>query len=510
MATENQISSYPGAALAEETDRPVTPGPELRPHRPAGTTVAGGRAPGWRKPLALAALCLGQFMLQLDTTIVNVALPSISRSLHASTSGLQWVVDGYILALASLLLSSGRIGDRSGHKRVYLVGLGVFALGSGLCALATSTDELVGFRALQGIGAAIELPATLALLTVAFPDARERAQAVGIWAGSGGLSLVLGPVLGGLLIRAFGWRAIFLVNLPVALLAALLTVTTIREARRATRGRLDLPGQALGIATLGLLTAAAIEGGRHGFSATLPAALLAGGAVALIAFLFIEHRRPEPMLPLGYFRSPTYATANIAGLVMGFVMFSILFIFALYFQDITGDSALGGGLSFVPLCAAFAITGPLIGRLVHRVGHRTPMVAGLALTALGALMLLRVSANGGYGQVWPGFLSIGIGYGLTSTPMAAAVLSTVPAARAGMASATNNTARQIGGVFGIAILGSLLPAATGSPSYPHQFTAGLHHALITIAVCALLAAALTATRIPGRAVNARHLIDGGE
>jgi DHA2 family methylenomycin A resistance protein-like MFS transporter len=175
-----------------------------------------------------------------------------------------------------------------------------------------------------------------------------------------------------------------------------------------------------------------------------------------------------------------------------------LFIFALYFQDIAGDSALQGGLSFVPLCGAFAVTGPLIGRLVHRVGHRTPMVVGLALIALGALLLLRVSAHSSYAQIWPAFLSIGVGYGLTSTPMAAAVLGAVPAARAGMASATNNTARQIGGVFGIAILGSLLPATTQTHAYAEHFTTGLHHALIAIAISALVATILTATKIPGR------------
>src|ERR1700722_254995 len=241
----------------------------------AATSVRAGALSSWvsrrRQPLVLIAVCMGQFMLQLDTTIVNVALPSIARSLHASTSGLQWVIDGYILALASLLLSSGRIGDRSGHKRVYLIGLGVFALGSGLCALATSTGELVGFRALQGIGAAIELPATLALLTGTFPGARERAQAVGIWAGAGGLSLVLGPVIGGLLLRAFSWPAVFLVNLPVALAAALV-IAAVPETHERSAGRMDLPGQALGAASLALLAAAAIPGGRHGFSTSLPLA----------------------------------------------------------------------------------------------------------------------------------------------------------------------------------------------------------------------------------------------
>ena len=463
------------------------------PGAPTETTTAADSH--WRKPVALTALCLGQFMLQLDTTIVNVALPSIARSLHTSTTGLQWVVDAYIIALASLLLSSGRIGDRSGHRRIYLIGLGTFAVGSGLCALATSTGELVCFRALQGIGAAIELPATLALLTSAFPGTRERAQAVGIWAGSGGLSLVLGPVLGGLLIRAFGWPAVFVVNLPVAALAAVLTLTAVHETRKPTSGRLDLAGQVLAAAALGCLAGAAIEGSRLGFAAGLPLVLLAAGTAALVAFLCVEHRHPEPMLPLGYFRDWAYATANADGLLMGFVMFSILFVFALYFQQIAGDSALSGGLSFIPLCGAFALTGPVIGRLVPRTGHRAPMVAGLALIALGAILLLQLSDHS-RGPVWPAFLIIGVGYGLTSTPMAAAVLGAVPASRAGMASATNNTARQIGGVFGIALIGSLLPTAPSSGSYAEHFLVGLHRGLAVIAACALLGATLTATRLP--------------
>jgi DHA2 family methylenomycin A resistance protein-like MFS transporter len=458
-----------------------------------GTTNDGRVAS--RRWLALAALCLGQFMLQLDTTIVNVALPSIARSLHSSTAGLQWVVDGYILALASLLLTSGRIGDRSGHRRVYLTGLAVFALGSGLCALATSIDELVCFRALQGIGAAVELPATLALITSTFPDSRERTQAVGIWAGSGGLSLVLGPVLGGLLVRAFAWPAVFLVNVPIALLAAGLAIFAVRDTQETTAARLDLPGQALAVAALALLAGGAIEGGREGFTATLPLALLAAGALGLIAFLTVEHRRTDPMLPLGYFRSAAYAAANADGLVMGFVMFSILFVFALYFQQVAGDSALQGGLSFVPLCGAFALVGPIIGRLVHRVGSRAPMTGGLALIAVGTLLLVRIGVHTGYGLVWPAFLIIGVGYGMTSTPMAAAVLGAVPAARAGMASSTNNTARQVGGVFGIAILGSLVPAGLGSS---HRFISGLHSALIAAAICALAGAALAALKIPGR------------
>jgi DHA2 family methylenomycin A resistance protein-like MFS transporter len=472
-----------------------------------GLASAGGLS-RWvtprRRVLVLAAVCLGQFMLQLDTTIVNVALPSIARSLHATTSGLQWVVDGYILALASLLLSSGRMGDRSGHKRVYLAGLALFALGSGLCALASTTGELVCFRVLQGIGAAIELPATLALITATFPDTRERGRAVGLWAGAGGLSLVLGPVLGGLLLRWFAWPAVFLVNLPVAIVAGALVLVAVPDAGDRHAGRMDLPGQALAAASLGLLAAAAIQGGRHGFSGTVPILFLLSGLLALVAFLLVERSRSEPMLPLSYFLNGAYATANVAGLIMGFVMFSILFIFALYFQQVAGYSPLQSGLSFIPLCGAFAAAGPLIGRNIHRTGHWPPMAGGLALIALGALLLLRVGVHNDYEAVWPAFLIIGIGYGITSTPMAAAVLSCVPPDRAGMASSTMNTARQIGGVFGIAILGSLLPAASGASHYAELFTAGMHDGLIVAAVCALIGAVLAANQILGSRVRPRN------
>jgi DHA2 family methylenomycin A resistance protein-like MFS transporter len=448
--------------------------------------------------LALGALCLGQFMLQLDTTIVNVALPNIAQDLHARTSDLQWVVDGYILALASLLLSTGRIGDRSGHKRVYLTGLGIFGLGSGLCALATSTGELTAFRVIQGIGAAMELPATLALVRGTFPDPRRRGLAIGIWTGSGGLSLVLGPVIGGALIRAFDWRAVFLVNLPVALIAGVLAAVTVREYQSPSPGHLDLPGQVLGAAGLGLLAGAAIETGAEGFLHALPVGLFLGGAGALAAFVLVERLRPEPMLPLGYFRDRAYSAANFGGLVMGFVIFSFLFAFPLYFQQVEGETALASGLKFIPLCGAFALIGPVIGRLVHRTGHRVPMTAGLSLIALGAVLLLPVGARTGYGAIGPAFLLVGIGYGLVSTPMANAVLAAVPANRAGMAASTNNTARQIGGVFSVAVIGSLLPTGAGGEDYAGRFVTGLHTGLGLIAGVSVLGAVLALTQIPRR------------
>jgi DHA2 family methylenomycin A resistance protein-like MFS transporter len=446
------------------------------------------------KALVLAALCLGQFMIQLDLTIVNVALPSIGRDLGASVAGLQWVVDGYSLALASLLLIGGRVGDRSGHKRVYLTGLAVFGVGSGLCALAPSAGWLVGFRVLQGVGGAIELPATLAILTLTFIDERERAQAVGIWAGAAGSSLVVGPVLGGGLIAAFGWRAVFIVNLPIALAIGGLTLVGVRETVEPGGGGLDLPGQVLGAAALGLLAGGAIEGGRHGFADPLALGLFVGGALSVVAFVVVEHLVADPVLPLGYFRRAAYAAANADGLVMGFVTFGVLFLFALFFQQAQGDSAIAAGLRFLPLTVAFVVTGPLVGRMIDRVGHRAPMALGCVLMGIGTLLLLRVEATSRYGLVWWPFVIIGVGYGLTSTPMAAAVLGAVPDERAGMASSTNLTARVAGGVFGVAVLGALLPTGAGAQA----FTSGLHNALAVTGAVALVGAAIAVSFIRPR------------
>jgi EmrB/QacA subfamily drug resistance transporter len=463
----------------------------------APTKQAGAATGRPGKAWVLLAVSLGQFLIQLDLTIVNVALPAIGRDLGTSVSGLQWVVDGYNLALASLLLVGGRIGDRSGHKRVYLAGVLIFALGSALCAVAPTAGALVAFRVLQGAGAAIELPATLAILTHTFTGTRERAQAVGIWASAAGSSLVIGPVLGGGLVAAFGWRAVFLVNLPVTAAIGVLACRAVRETAQDSAGGLDLPGQLLDAAALGLLAGGAIEGGRHGFAAALPLGLFAGGAASLTAFILAEHRRPHPVLPLRFFRSAAYCAANAAGLVMGFVTIGLLFLFALFFQQVQGDSAIGAGLRFLPLTAAFVIAGPLVGRLIERAGHRVPMAAGCALLAVGAVLLLRVGAGSGYGPVWWPFVIIGIGYGLLSTPMAAAVLGAVPRERAGMASSTNLTARIAGGVFGVAVLGALV-SASGGAGADQAFTHGLHTALTVAAAVAFTGALLTAAFIPGR------------
>ncbi|MGH3250281.1 MAG: MFS transporter [Trebonia sp.] len=472
---------------------------ESTTNRRPPTADGSGHQSGHTKALILVATSLGQFMIQMDLTIVNVALPDIGRGLGGSTAGLQWVIDGYSLALASLLLLGGRLGDRSGHKRVYLAGLGIFGVGSALCALATSMDALICFRVLQGIGAAVEMPATLAILSHTFTRQRERAQAVGIWAGAAGTSLVIGPVLGGLLTDAFGWPAVFIVNLPVTALVVVLTLVTVSEAAEPGGGGLDVPGQVLGATAIALLAAGVIEGGQHGFGGGLSLGLLAGGTASLAVFVAVERTRADPMLPLSYFRRAAYSAANGDGLVMGFVTIGLLFLYALFFQQVQGNSAAAAGVRFVPLTIAFVIAGPLVGRVIERVGHRVPMAVGCAAMGAGCLLLLRVTASSGYAQTaWP-FAVIGVGYGLTSTPMAAAVLGAVPRERAGMASATNLTARVIGGVFGVAVLGALLPAArTGGRSFTAAFTSGLHTALLVASVIALAGATAAAAFIrPG-------------
>ena len=460
-----------------------------------------------KKALVLAAVCLGQFLIQLDLTVVNVALPDIGRDLDASVSGLQWVLDSYNLALASLLLVGGRLGDRSGHRRVYLVGLAVFALGSGLCALASSTAALVAFRVLQGVGAAIELPATLAILTHTFVEPDERARAVGVWTAAAGSSLIIGPVLGGALVSAFGWQAVFLVNLPIVVIVVFLVLTTVGDIAKGG-GPLDLPGQVLGTTGLALLAAGAIESGRPGFSPSVAAGLLVAGALSMAGFVAAERRSRHPMLPLGYFSSASYTAVNATALVMGFITIGTLFVFSLYFQHVWGDSPLEAGLRFLPLTVAFVVVGPIAGRAIAAVGHRVLMASGCVLFGAGNLLLLLgtgVHSDPG-ATSWP-FVVIGLGYGLLSTPMAAAVLDAVPAARAGMASSTNLAGRLVGGVFGIAVLGALLPSGSadgaGQVVFASTFVAGLHAACLVAAAVAFCGAVTAAVFI--RPVRERAL-----
>jgi DHA2 family methylenomycin A resistance protein-like MFS transporter len=394
-------------------------------------------------------------MIQLDLTIVNVALWDIQQGFGAGVSGLQWVVGAYALPLAGLMLSTGDLGDLFGHKRVFLSGLGVFVLGSICCALAPGIAVLVAARAVQGVGAAALLPTSLALLNRAFADERERAGALGLWAGVSGLSLVAGPVLGGFLVGALGWRSVFWVNVPVGLAAFVLAARAVRETREPGGRNLDVPGQILGIVSLGALLFALIEGNGLGWGSPAIVVAVCIAACGLVAFVVVELRSPGPMVELRFFGNPTFSAANAASGTMNFAMFGLLFAMSLFFQRGQGYSPIETGLRMIPLLGPLTLLAPFGGRLVGAVGPRWP-VGGLVLSALGMLLLARVDGQTGYGGIWPALLLTGLGLAPATPALVAAATGSVPRGRAGMASAVNNTARQGAGALGVAILGGFL------------------------------------------------------
>jgi DHA2 family methylenomycin A resistance protein-like MFS transporter len=435
----------------------------------------------------LVVMCVGYFLILLDVTIVNVALPEIASGTGAGVSGLQWVVDGYALALASLMLVGGAVGDLRGHRRVVLCGLAVFGLGSLGCGLAPGLGALVAGRVLQGIGAALLLPGTLAIVSRAFPEGRRQARAIGVWAGVGSLALPAGPLLGGALIALLGWRAIFLVNVPIVLLALPLAAALVEEDREAEpERRLDLAGVALGVALLATLTAGVIEAGRSGLgsaAAIVPLALAAG---LLPCFLAVERRRGEgAMLPLGLLRHRGFSVANASAATMNLGTLGVLFVLTLFLQRSQGRPPLETGIALLPLFAPLAVIAPFAGRLVGRVGPRAPIAAGLLVAAAGLGLLGLAGPASSYLSMLPAFLLWGVGLGILTPAVVAAAVAAVPGSRAGLASSINNTARQAGGAIGIAIAG----AVAGEPGEP-GFLHGFHAVALGAALLYVLAAAL--------------------
>src|SRR3954464_10292746 len=417
--------------------------------------------------LILVVMCAGLFLVQLDVSIVNVALPSIRAELEPSAAGLQWIVDGYAIALASLMLAGGTIGDLHGHRRVVLTGLALFGLASAAAGAAPSTGVLVAARVAQGVGAALLLPGTLAIIAHAFPEARERARAIGVWAAVAGLSLPAGPVLGGLLVAGPGWRWVFLVNLPIVAAAAVLTGRLVRESADPRGRRLDVPGIALGTVALAATTFALID--------EAPAA----GAVAVLAaigFVAVERRSAAPMLPLALFRRRTFTVANGVAGTMNLGSLGCIFLLTLFLQVVQGRAPLEAGLAMVPLFLPVAALAPVSGRLTGRFGARGPMVAGLLVAAAGLALLGTVQATAPYARLVPAFVLWGAGLGLLTAAVVAAAVGAVEADRAGLASAVNNTARQAGGAIGIAAFGAL----AGDPARP-AFLHGLHLAALIAA-----------------------------
>jgi DHA2 family methylenomycin A resistance protein-like MFS transporter len=417
---------------------------------PAHEGQEAGRS-GWA---TLAPACLGYFFVLLDVTIVNVSLANMGSDLGTTREGLQWVVDGYALVLASLMLSAGDVADLFGRRRVFLGGLFTFGAASVLCALAPSVDVLVAGRALQGIGAAAILPTSLAIINHAFADSDERTKAIGFWAALGSLALVAGPLAGGALVDSFGWRAIFWLNVPLVAAAVVSTVALVEESFDPSERRVDVPGQVLAVGALAGLVFFLIEGDKLGWSSARVVAALVIAVTCAVAFIRTELRRRDPMLQLGYFRNRTFSAANAGSAMMNLGTLGALFAFSIYLQEGEGESPLSAGLHLLPWMGTLALIAPLGGRIAGSLGPRLP--AGLGLTLSGAGLLVAAFVPDHHGTLaLIAFGVNGIGLGFATPALVSAATAAVPAERAGMAAAVNNTARQAGGAIGVALIGAI-------------------------------------------------------
>ncbi|MDP9295239.1 MAG: MFS transporter [Actinomycetota bacterium] len=407
------------------------------------------------KAVVLLTMCFALAMVMIDNTVVNVALPTLSKALGAGVSGLQWIVDGYVLALASLLLTGGILGDRYGRKKMFLTGLAVFTLSSLACGLSGSSAQLIGFRALQGIGAALLLPGTLSIITVTFPP-HERARAIGLWAGVSGLALALGPTLGGYMVEHIGWESVFFLNVPIGIVGFLVAVRNVKESVSEQARQLDIPGLLLGTGTLFFVTYGLIEANQFGWSDPLIVGSLVAAAVLLVTFLSWEHRSPVAMMPLPFFRIPAFSAGNLVAFSIALSMFGTFFFLSLYMQLIRGYSPFGAGVRFLPMTLMIIVTAPNAGRFAQRHGSRGPMTYGLVLAGTGLFLFSFLTASTPYVLMVPVMIMMGHGMGATMAPMTAAVMNAVGPQRAGLGSAMTNTSREVGGVFGIALLGTIL------------------------------------------------------
>ncbi len=423
-----------------------------------------------RRWWTLGAMCFALFMLMLDNTVVNVALPSIQRDLHASLSGLEWTINAYTLTLAVLMVTGGRLGDIFGRRRMFLFGVVVFGLSSLVIGFAANEAMLVTFRAVQGVGAAFMMPATLSIITQAFP-AEQRGMAIGTWAGVSAMALAIGPVLGGFLTQSVSWRAIFFINPPIAAIAVVVTLFATRETRDHTVDRtVDYPGIVTLTLSLTALVLALIEGNAWGWGSGRIIGLFAFAAVGLIVFVQIELRSRAPIVNFSFFRSRSFLGANVVAFLVTFAMFSQFFFLTLYMQNVLHYTPLQAGVRFLPSTVLIIFAGPIAGRLSDRIGPRPLIVAGLLIVSGALFIQTGITTHSGYGLLLPGFILMGIGMGLVMSPMSTAAMNSVDRTKAGVASGTVSMSRMIGGTFGVAVMGAIVAAVGAShldSSLPH-------------------------------------------
>jgi MFS transporter, DHA2 family, methylenomycin A resistance protein len=464
------------------------------------------RAPARGAWPTVAVVAGGLFLAVLSTTVVSVALPTIGSELRAGPTDLQWVVDAYMLVYSSLLVAGGVLGDRRGRKGVFLLGVATFGLGSLLVGLAPSVGWLLAGRVVQGLGPALLVPGSLTIVRATFEDPRRRAAAIGLWSMSSGLALAVGPALGGVIVGTLGWRWVFLLNVPLCALLALPAARLVPRIERApARGRFDWPGAILTTATLAALAFGTIDGQELGWTAPPVLAAFAGGGAALAAFVAWERRLSDPLVDVRLFLRPRFTAANLAALVVFFSFVGAIVYFSAYFQQVQGHSPVRAGLDVSPIGVALALVAPVSGRLIGRAGERWPLLAGLVVTGGATLGLLRLGPGTGIGEIWWDFALLGAGIGLCGTATTSVAMGAVGPAHAGMASAIVNGLRQVGQVFGVAILGALVYANLGGapvrldPSQGRPFVDGLHHALWLSGLALLAAAAVAAMLVRRRA-----------
>ncbi|MEU0964890.1 MFS transporter [Streptomyces sp. NPDC005917] len=436
-----------------------------------------------RRMLVLAICCMSLLIVSLDTTALNVGLPSMERELHASTAGLQWTIDAYTLVLASLLMLAGSTGDRVGRKKVFMTGLVVFTLGSLLCSLAPNLESLIAFRMVQAVGGSMLNPVAMSIITNTFTDPRERARAIGVWGAVVGISMAAGPLVGGLLVETVDWRAIFWVNLPVGLAALLLTLRFVPESRAPKARRPDPVGQVLVIALFGALTYSIIEAPTASAATVVPFAVVA--LAALTGLLWYEPRRAEPLIDLRFFRSAPFSGATVIAIGAFASLGGFLFLSTLYLQNVRGLDALHAGLWMLPMAVPMFLCAPLAGRLVGSRGPRLPLViAGVAMTA-SAVLFAAFQAETSNTTFFIGYFLFGTGFGFVNAPITNTAVSGMPRSQAGVAAAVASTSRQLGQTLGVAVIGAVLASGISSSSYRQTFVTAARPGWWILAGCGL-------------------------
>lgn len=453
--------------------------------------------------LVLAICCMSLLIVSLDSTVLNVALPSMRQELHASVAGMQWTIDAYTLVLASLLMLAGSTADRIGRRKVFKAGLVLFTLGSALCSIAPSLETLIVFRMVQAVGGSMLNPVAMSIITNTFTEPRERARAIGAWGGVVGISMAAGPVIGGSLVDSVGWRSIFWINLPVGIAALLLTWKYVPESRAAKARRPDPVGQLLVIALLGSLTYAIIEAPQKGWTSAEILLFATVAAASLIGLLVYEPRRADPLIDLRFFHSAPFSGATVIAVSAFAALGGFLFVNTLYLQDVRGLSALGAGLYMLPMAAVVCVLPPISGRIVASRGPRIPLlVAGVAMAASG-LMFALFDAETDNLLMFTGYVLFGLGFGSVNAPITNTAVSGMPRSQAGVAAAVASTSRQIGQTLGVAVIGAVLAAGASGAASPDgigpagDFVAASRPAwwIITgCGVCVLVVGALSSGR----------------